>query len=279
MFQTLHLLFMSNTGCTDRPLGLVRGLPKLKYEKDHLCSACSFRKSRKHTHKPKSENSIQEKLYLLHMDLCGPMLVESINGKKYILFIVNDYSRLSHYNFDTINELAKQGLVRGLPKLKYEKDHLCSACSFRKSRKHTHKPKSENSIQEKLYLLHMDLCGPMLVESINGKKYILFIVNDYSRTSFEESLSRDVIPLNLHPANQPFKHLSIWTKNLSLNNVIGNPSRPVSTRRQLQTDAIWCYFDAFLTSDEPKNYKEALKKSCWIKAMHEEIHEFERLQV
>ncbi|GKC16722.1 integrase, catalytic region, zinc finger, CCHC-type containing protein [Tanacetum coccineum] len=80
------------------------------------------------------------------------------------------HRRLSHLNFSTINELSKQGLGRGLPKLKYEKDHLCSACSLRKSKKHTHKPKSKDSIQEKLYLLHMDLCGPMRIESINGKK-------------------------------------------------------------------------------------------------------------
>ncbi|GJZ78058.1 retrovirus-related pol polyprotein from transposon TNT 1-94 [Tanacetum coccineum] len=95
----------------------------------------------------------------------------------------------------------------------------------------------------------------------------------------KESSSRDVITANLHPANQPFEHLSKWTKNHLLDNVIGNPSRPVLTKRQLQTDAMWCYFDAFLTSVKPKNYKEALKESCWIKAMQEEIHEFERLQV
>ncbi|GJU08527.1 retrovirus-related pol polyprotein from transposon TNT 1-94 [Tanacetum coccineum] len=89
--------------------------------------------------------------------------------------------RLSHLNFDTINQLAKQGLVRGLPKLKFEKDHLCSACSFGKSKKHSHKPKYEDTNQEKLYLLHMDLCGTVRVKSINGKKYILVIVDDYSR--------------------------------------------------------------------------------------------------
>ncbi|GKB35076.1 retrovirus-related pol polyprotein from transposon TNT 1-94 [Tanacetum coccineum] len=83
------------------------------------------------------------------------------------------HRRLSHLNFATINELVKQGLVRGLPKLKYEKDHLCSACSLGKSKKYTHKPKAEYTIQEKLYLLNMDLCEPMRVESINGKKYIL----------------------------------------------------------------------------------------------------------
>ncbi|GJZ61114.1 retrovirus-related pol polyprotein from transposon TNT 1-94 [Tanacetum coccineum] len=89
--------------------------------------------------------------------------------------------RLSHLNFGTINQLPKQGLVQGLPKLKYEKDHLCSTCSLGKSKKHSHKPKSVDTIQEILYLLHMDLCGPTRVESINGKKYIFVIVDDYSR--------------------------------------------------------------------------------------------------
>ncbi|GJV38776.1 integrase, catalytic region, zinc finger, CCHC-type containing protein [Tanacetum coccineum] len=80
------------------------------------------------------------------------------------------HRRLSHLNFGTINHLARHGLVRGLPKLKFEKDNLCSACAI-----------SKDTNQEKLYLLHMDLCGPMRVASINGKKYILVIVDDYSR--------------------------------------------------------------------------------------------------
>ncbi|GKC04158.1 retrovirus-related pol polyprotein from transposon TNT 1-94 [Tanacetum coccineum] len=98
------------------------------------------------------------------------------------------HHRLSHLNFGTINQLAKECLVKDLPKLKYEKDHLCSACSLGKSKKYTHKPKSENSIQEKLYVLHMDLCGPMRVESINGKKYILVVVDDYSRFTWVKFL-------------------------------------------------------------------------------------------
>ncbi|GJU73980.1 retrovirus-related pol polyprotein from transposon TNT 1-94 [Tanacetum coccineum] len=84
-------------------------------------------------------------------------------------------------NFGSINHLARHGLVRGLPKIKFEKDHLCSACALGKISKKPHKPKSEDTNQEKLYLLHMDLCGPMRVASVNGKKYILVIVDDYSR--------------------------------------------------------------------------------------------------
>nr|GEU65961.1 hypothetical protein [Tanacetum cinerariifolium] len=78
--------------------------------------------------------------------------------------------RLSHLNFGVIIYLSRQGLVRGLPKLKFKKNHLCPACAIGKSKKKPHKPKSEDTNQEKLYLLHMDLCGPMRVTSVNGKK-------------------------------------------------------------------------------------------------------------
>ncbi|GJZ11006.1 retrovirus-related pol polyprotein from transposon TNT 1-94 [Tanacetum coccineum] len=105
------------------------------------------------------------------------------------------HRRLSHLNLSTINDLAKQGLVRGLPKLKYQKDHLCSACSLGKIKKHAHKSKSDDSIQEKLYLLHMDMCGPMRIESMSRKKYILVIVDDYSRFTWVKFLrSKDETP-------------------------------------------------------------------------------------
>ncbi|GKA69263.1 retrovirus-related pol polyprotein from transposon TNT 1-94 [Tanacetum coccineum] len=98
------------------------------------------------------------------------------------------HHRLSHLNFRAINHLVKHGLVQGLPKLKFEKDHLCSACALGKSTKKPHKPKSEDTNQEKLYLLHMDLCGLMRVASVNGKKYILVIVDDYSRFTWVKCL-------------------------------------------------------------------------------------------
>nr|GEX64042.1 retrovirus-related Pol polyprotein from transposon TNT 1-94 [Tanacetum cinerariifolium] len=102
---------------------------------------------------------------------------------------------LSHLNFGAINHLARQGLVRGLPKLIFEKDHLCLACAMGKSTKKSHKPKTKDTNKEKLYLLHMDLCGPMRVESVNGKKYILVIVDDYSRFTWVKFLrSKDEAP-------------------------------------------------------------------------------------
>nr|GEZ22605.1 integrase, catalytic region, zinc finger, CCHC-type, peptidase aspartic, catalytic [Tanacetum cinerariifolium] len=104
---------------------------------------------------------------------------------------------LSHLNFGAINHLAKQGLVRGLPKLKFEKDHLCSACAMGKSKKKSHKPKSEDTNQEKLYILHMDLCGPMRVESVNGKKRVVETIHvdfdELTAIASEQSSSRPAL--------------------------------------------------------------------------------------
>ncbi|GJZ24436.1 retrovirus-related pol polyprotein from transposon TNT 1-94 [Tanacetum coccineum] len=109
------------------------------------------------------------------------------------------HRRLNHLNFGTINDLARKDLVRGLPRLKFEKDHLCSACQLGKSKKHTHKPKTENTNLEVLNTLHMDLCGPMRVQTINGKKYILVIVDDYSRFTWVKFLrSKDETPEHFH---------------------------------------------------------------------------------
>nr|GFA05420.1 retrovirus-related Pol polyprotein from transposon TNT 1-94 [Tanacetum cinerariifolium] len=88
---------------------------------------------------------------------------------------------LSHLNFGTINDLARNDLVAGLPKFKYHKDHLCPSCEQGKSKRASHPPKLVLNSRQRLHLLHMDLCGPMRTASINGKRYVLVIVDDYSR--------------------------------------------------------------------------------------------------
>ncbi|KAJ9535164.1 hypothetical protein OSB04_un001757 [Centaurea solstitialis] len=91
------------------------------------------------------------------------------------------HRRLSHLNYATINQLAKAGLVTGLPSLRFTKEQLCSACEMGKIKKSSHKLKVEHNTSKPLQLLHMDLCGPMRVQSINGRKYVLVIVDDFSR--------------------------------------------------------------------------------------------------
>ncbi|GKA88200.1 retrovirus-related pol polyprotein from transposon TNT 1-94 [Tanacetum coccineum] len=97
--------------------------------------------------------------------------------------------------------------------------------------------------------------------------------------SSKESSTHVVIPNHVHSINQPPGHINKWTKDHTIDNVIGDPSRPVSTRQQLQDEALLCYFDAFLSFVEPKSYKVALTESCWIEAMQEELNEFEHLEV
>nr|GEZ41062.1 hypothetical protein [Tanacetum cinerariifolium] len=103
--------------------------------------------------------------------------------------------RLSHLNFDTINDLARNDLVSGLPKFKYHKEHLCPSCEQGKSKRAPHPPKPVPNSRQRLHLLYMDLCGPMRIASINGKQYVLVIVDDYSRYTWVHFLrSKDEAP-------------------------------------------------------------------------------------
>nr|GEV34184.1 hypothetical protein [Tanacetum cinerariifolium] len=105
------------------------------------------------------------------------------------------HHRLSHLNFDTINLISKNDIVIGLPKLKIVKDHLCSSCDLGKAKRKSFQTKTTPSSKRRSHLLHMDLCGPMRVKSINGKKYVLVIVDDYSRYTWTRFLrSKDETP-------------------------------------------------------------------------------------
>ncbi|GKD95067.1 retrovirus-related pol polyprotein from transposon TNT 1-94, partial [Tanacetum coccineum] len=344
------------------------GLPKLKFEKDHLCSACAMGKSKKKTHKPKSEDTNQEKLYLLHMDLCGPMHVASVNGKKYILVIIDDYSRFTwvkclrskdeapdfiikflkmiqvrikapvenlgtlqpkadigifigyaptkkafriynrrtrriietiHVDFDELTAMASEhnssepalhemtpatitsaviapiaevvapepAVSTGSPSSTIVDQDAPSPSNSQSSPK-TQSPVISNDVEEENHDLD--------VEHMNNDPFfgIKILENDS-----EASSSSDVIPTIVQTATPNSEHVNKCTKDYPLDNIIGELGRPVSTRLQIHEQALFCYYDAFLTSVEPKNYKDALTQACWIEAMQEELNEFERLEV
>ncbi|GKD58288.1 retrovirus-related pol polyprotein from transposon TNT 1-94, partial [Tanacetum coccineum] len=94
----------------------------------------------------------------------------------------------------------------------------------------------------------------------------------------DQSSSSDSIHTIVHPDHQISEHNSKCTKDHLLENIISELDRPVSTRLQLHEQALFCYYDAFLTTIEPKTYKDALTQSCWIEAMQEELNEFKRLE-
>ncbi|GJU63337.1 retrovirus-related pol polyprotein from transposon TNT 1-94 [Tanacetum coccineum] len=94
-----------------------------------------------------------------------------------------------------------------------------------------------------------------------------------------QSSSGDVSIAEPNQVTQPSDHLRKWSKDHPLDNIVGNPSRPVSTRKQLASDALWCCFHTELSKVEPKNFKMAVTEDSWFEAMQNEIHEFDRLEV
>ncbi|GKC07315.1 putative ribonuclease H-like domain-containing protein [Tanacetum coccineum] len=413
-------------------------------------------KSKKKPHKPKSEDTNQEKLYLLHMDLYGLMRVTSVNGKKFILVIVDDYSRFTWVKFlrskdeapdfiikflkmiqqngiverrnRTLIEAARTMLIyakallflwaeavatacytqnRSIVRLRHGKTpyellhdkppdlsffHVFGALCYPTNDSENLgklQPKADIDLNELTAMasehsslgpaLHemtpatissglvpnpppstlfvpplrtdwdilfqplfdelltpppsVDLPAPEVIAPIDEVVALVLAVSTGSPSSTivdqdapspsnsqttpetqppvipndveednhdievahmgndsyfgipipkvpsDQSLSSDSIHTIVHPDHQISEHNSKWTKDHPLENIIGELARPVSTRLQLHEQALFCYYDAFLTAVEPKTYKDALTQSCWIEAMQEELNEFERLKV
>nr|GEU39883.1 uncharacterized mitochondrial protein AtMg00810-like [Tanacetum cinerariifolium] len=94
-----------------------------------------------------------------------------------------------------------------------------------------------------------------------------------------ETLSRHVDSFNMHTFYQHHPSEHRWTKDHPLEQVIGNPSQSVRTRRQLESDGEICMFALTVSQTEPKNIKEAMADSTWIESMQEELHQFDQLDV
>nr|GFB58102.1 retrovirus-related Pol polyprotein from transposon TNT 1-94 [Tanacetum cinerariifolium] len=196
------------------------------------------------------------------------------------------HRRLSHLNFDTINLLSKNDIVVGLPKLKFVKDHLCSSCELGKAKRKSFHSKLTPSSKSQLHLLHMDLCGPMRVASINGKRYVLVIVDDYSRYTWthflrdgenldkmkEEGTTSTELDLLFSPMFDELLNGS--SKVVSKSSAVSAVDAP-----NKQSDAEMCMFALTVSRTEPKNINEAMTDSAWIESMQEELHQFDRLDV
>ncbi|XP_052626733.1 uncharacterized protein LOC111909749 [Lactuca sativa] len=91
------------------------------------------------------------------------------------------HQRISHMNFKDINKLVLGDLVCGIPLLKFGKEHLRAACELGKQSRTSHSTIINTKIIERLELMHIDFCGPSAIKSIGGNKYILVVVDDFSR--------------------------------------------------------------------------------------------------
>ncbi|GJY86602.1 retrovirus-related pol polyprotein from transposon TNT 1-94 [Tanacetum coccineum] len=191
-------------------------LSTVKFGNDQIAKIMS----KKQSHKPKSEDTNKEKLYLLHMDLCGPMRVASINEKKYILVIVDDYSRFTWVKFLASKDEAPDFIIKFLKRIQVRLNATV-----------------RNILPVAAAPRAVDLADSPVSTSINqdapSKSIPSSQEQEHSLIISQGSSS------NVRPIHTPFESLGRWTKDHPIANVIEDPSRSVSTKKQLQTDAMW----------------------------------------
>ncbi|KAI3797448.1 hypothetical protein L1987_32705 [Smallanthus sonchifolius] len=98
------------------------------------------------------------------------------------------HRKLGHISYRKINHLVQNGLVTGVPKLRFSVADDYMPCKKGKQQRKSHKPKLQNSIDTPLELLHMDLFGPISIRSIRGKSYCVVVTNDFSRFTWAHFL-------------------------------------------------------------------------------------------
>ncbi|GKA06243.1 retrovirus-related pol polyprotein from transposon TNT 1-94 [Tanacetum coccineum] len=170
------------------------------------------------------------------------------------------YHRLSHLNFDTINLPSKNDIVKGLPKLKFVKDQMCSSCEIGNQSVPKSSSISDNSQQQNK-------------QPTTNVQPTTEPITPLTNVNVEENNDNQAEDARFEPYEfiNPFYH--------TLEQVCGNLSKPVQTRRQMSIDHEMCMFALTVSTAEPTNIKEAMADHAWIKAMQEELHQFDRLKV
>nr|GFA21640.1 hypothetical protein [Tanacetum cinerariifolium] len=258
-------------------------LPKMKFEKDHLCFTCEQGKIHRKHHMSKTAFASNKPLYLLHMDLCGPMRVQSINGKRYVLVVVDDYSRYTWVFFLHSKDEASEMIITFIKKtqvnlqLQVQRVRSDNGTEFK------------NKTLAKFFDEIMKSSTTNVETSINEEVFHESISNNMIPNGDEASTSHNVFnerledayfdastlfhdPSNVYTYYQPYPHENKWTKDHPLHKIIGDPKSSVRKRGQLANS---CLFSCLLSSIEPAN----LKYADWVSAMQDELDQFARLKV
>ncbi|GKA54759.1 retrovirus-related pol polyprotein from transposon TNT 1-94 [Tanacetum coccineum] len=241
---------------------VVIGLPKLKYVKDQLCSSCEVSKAKRSSFKSKTETvpSSKGRLNLLHMDLCADTTALSqqeldlLFGPLYDEFFTTGTLSVNKSSSPTDN--SKQQDTPLTPNI------LSSTEPTTPTTNVNVEENNDNQAADTRFQ-HDEFVNPLCT-----------LVREIA-----ESSSCNIDNLNMHTFYQPHDSEYRWTKDHPLEQVRGNPSKPVQTRRQLATDPEMCMFALTMSTSEPKNIKKAMTDSAWIETMQEELHQFDRLQV
>nr|GEV80756.1 hypothetical protein [Tanacetum cinerariifolium] len=276
--------------------GLVRGLPKLKFEKDHLCSVKLLRS------KDEAPDFIIKFLRIIQVRLKVPDLrIQTDNRTEFVNQTLRDYYEEVGISHETSVSRSPQqnGVVerrnRTLIKAARTMLFYAQALLFLWGEDLLFQPMLDELLNPPPSVDHQaaqviatiaEVIPQVLVDS-TGLPSSTMVDQDAASPSKSHTtieIQSSIFPQDAEEDNLDMEVVHIgndpkWTKDHPLNNIIDQLSRPVSTRLQLHEQALFCYYDAFLTSMKPKTYKEALTQSCWIEAMQEELNEFERLEL
>ncbi|KAI3811077.1 hypothetical protein L1987_20793 [Smallanthus sonchifolius] len=228
----------------------------------------------------------KDNLYVLDMNKVTPYgCVSCFLSKALVDESAPWHRRLSHINVKTINKLVKGNLVRGLPVKEFQLEDHCIACLKGRQHKSSHKPKTLNSNDTPLQLLHMDMFGPTNVMSKGKKSYCLVITEDYTRFSWEYFLRtkdetteilKSFILRDENQKNQKVKTISA-PRTPQQNGVAERRNITlIESARSMLADSklpltFWAELfdiDSFCQT-ESKKIDEALQHSSWIEAMQE----------
>ncbi|KAJ9536507.1 hypothetical protein OSB04_un000344 [Centaurea solstitialis] len=294
--------------------GLVKGLPKLTFDRDSLCPACQMGKMKRSSHKSKTESSCQSPLEMIHMDLCGPMRIQSISGKKYILVMVDEYSRCyilnNRDNLGKFEKKADEGYFLGYSltsktfrvynkrtKMVMETIYVTFDETVSMTSEHSSSelgitsqasPTTSDSITDPN--IHdvpepssLNDSGPSknICSTSNSDQAIPVPIVDQSELTPDDQSEIPTI-IDENDSQNNLDDLAIlpaqlkWTRAHPLYNVIGDVNDGVKTR---SASANYCLYKSFLSVIEPKNVSQALEDSDWLLAMQEELLQFKRNKV
>ncbi|GJR32211.1 integrase, catalytic region, zinc finger, CCHC-type containing protein [Tanacetum coccineum] len=245
---------------------LVRGLPKLKYKKEHLCPSCQLGKSKKSSHPlntfvNKTLTEFCESVGITHntsvprtpqqndiVERWNQTLMEAARFNVILLSSnvplpfpakMKNFSKSS--NIDVYVLLRAPEIAPDSPSMTRVTEDAPTSTTITSPLPSSPPDTSVDELENTITTPGSDSFGNSVTYEFN------------SEASSSGTVNVDTTHLN----NPPLEHAQKWTKDHPLENVIGDINRPVSTRQQLETDAMWCFFNEFLENVEPKNFKEA----------------------
>nr|GEX03512.1 retrovirus-related Pol polyprotein from transposon TNT 1-94 [Tanacetum cinerariifolium] len=280
------------------------GLPKFKYHKEHLCPSCEQGNIKRASHPPKPVPNSRQRLHLLHIDLCGPIRIASINGKRALCYPKNDREDIGKlgakgdigffigYSTDSCTyRVYNRRTMKIMDTMNVSFDELSTMAFEQRSSKPELQSMTSGQISSGLDLTY----APYTItnqQPTEGELDLLFeaMYDDYIggqpsatvRTILAAQEPQDVDKLNPNAMFDGNTFVNPFA-NPSTSAVESSSSQNVDPSN-MQTNQLRCDGDMYMyaltiSTMEPKNVKEAMIDPAWIESMQEEILQFKRLDV